>query len=111
MTRATFNDWWWMPKIVSVFDTSEICTIYSAIKDGRISSEANRFILESGFLLPSKESRSLPFETNWLKHEKHILEPFEDSCSILFNANFFINEIEFLLPGEDSCSSQDKSNL
>ena len=53
-TRVQFKNWCWKPKIVRVFKTSEIYEIYSAIKAGRISSDANRFILERGYLLWSE---------------------------------------------------------
>ena len=56
MSRVKFNNWGWKPKIVRVFHSSEIKEINSAIEDGRISSEANRFILENGFVLRSKDS-------------------------------------------------------
>ena len=55
MSRVKFNNWGWKPKIVRVFHSSEIKEINSAIKYGRISSEANRFILENGFVLRSKD--------------------------------------------------------
>ena len=54
ITHAKFKNWWWKPKIVRICDNDEIDTIYSAIEDGRISSEANRFILEWSFVLSNK---------------------------------------------------------
>ena len=54
ITHAKFKNWRWKPKIVRFFDTDKIDTIYSAIEDGRISSEANRFILQWGYDLSNR---------------------------------------------------------
>ena len=66
---------------MSFFDTSEINEVYSAIREGRISSEANWFILESGFLLPREEISSPSNRYNWFIHKGRYSLPIEISFS------------------------------
>ena len=91
-TCVQFKNWWWKPKIVRVFKTSEIYKIYPAIKQGRISSDANWFILEGGYLLWSEDSCWSKDKTK-LKNLLKLLEISEGSSIkiarliISFNSN------------------------
>ena len=71
LTRVKFKNWGWKPKIVRVFDSSEIYKVHCAIDEGRISSKANRFILEKGFLLQSKDNYKILSERNPITYDNN----------------------------------------
>ena len=66
---------------MSFLDTCEIDEVYKAIREGRISSEANWFILERGFLLPREEISSPSYRDNWFIYERRYKLPIEISFS------------------------------
>ena len=85
ITHAKFKNWWWKPKIVRITDTKKIDTIYSAIEDGRISSEVNEFILEYDYIF----SREYNLRTRYRNNFTELLELLDISDGSSIKTRFF----------------------